>query len=155
MSALKEKIQKSVTEAMKAKNAVRLQTLRLMWNAIRKKEIDDRKDLTDADVEKTLLTMIKQVQESLDQAKTANRPEAVAEAEAEILLMKEFLPEAMPEAEVLKIIAGVIETMKASGAPMSGNAAMGAVMKQSMAIIGARAEGKVIQASVRKSLGMV
>lgn len=155
MSALKEKIQKSVTEAMKAKNAVRLQTLRLMWNAIRKKEIDDRKDLTDADVEKTLLTMIKQVQESLDQAKTANRPEAVAEAEAEILLMKEFLPEAMPEAEVLKIIASVIETMKASGAPMSGNAAMGAVMKQSMAIIGARAEGKVIQASVRKSLGMV
>lgn len=154
MSALKEKIQKNVTEAMKAKNATRLQTLRLMWNAIRKKEIDERKDLDDAGVEKTLLTMIKQVQESLDQAKAAGRADAVAEQEAEIAVMKEFLPQALPEAEVLKIVQGIVETMKAAGTPTTGNAAMGAVMKQAMANIGARAEGKVIQASVRKALGL-
>jgi len=154
VSELKAKIQKSTTEAMKARDAARLQTLRLMWNAIRKKEIDDRKDLTDAEVEKSLLTMIKQVQESLEQAKGANRPEAVAECEQEITVMKEFLPQALPEAEVLKIVASVVEKLKSSNSLPAGNAGMGMVMKQAMAEIGARAEGKVIQTAVRQALGM-
>lgn len=110
--------------------------------------------MTDPEVEKTLLTMIKQIQESLEQAKSAGRADAIAEAEAELLVIKEFLPEAMSEAEVMKIVTGVVESLKASGTLPAGNAGMGAVMKQSMATIGSRAEGKVIQASVRKALGM-
>ena len=153
MSALKAKIQKSITDAMKARDAVRLQTLRTVFNAIRKKEIDDRKDLNDAEVEKTLLTSIKQMQETLEQAKTANRPEMVAEAEQEIKTVKEFLPEAMSEAEVDQIISGIVEQLKSSGTLPAGNAGMGAVMKQSMALIGSRAEGKTIQAAVKKALG--
>ncbi|MBS1985697.1 MAG: GatB/YqeY domain-containing protein [Bdellovibrionales bacterium] len=154
MSLLKDKIQKSVGEAMKSKQAARLQTLRLIWNAIRKKEIDDRKDLDDAGVEKTILTMMKQVQESLEQAKSAARAEAIAESEAELLILKEFLPEALPESEVQKIVDGVAAALKAAGTLPAGGAGMGAVMKQAMVTIGSRAEGKVIQACVRKSLGM-
>ena len=151
---MKEKIQKATSEAMKAREAARLQTLRLVWNAVRKKEIDDRKDLTDAEVEKTLLTMIKQVQESLEQAKAANRADAIAESEAELKVIKEFLPEALPESEILKIVNGVVESLKASGTLPAGGAGMGAVMKQAMVTIGSRAEGKVVQACVRKALGM-
>ena len=153
MSALKAKIQQSITEAMKARNAVRLQTLRTLFNAIRKKEIDDRKDLVDAEVEKTLLTQIKQMQETLEQAKTAQRPETIAETEAEIAVVKEYLPEAMSEAEVEKIIRGVMEELKNAGTLPVGNAAMGVLMKASMSVIGSRAEGKVVQGTVKKVLG--
>lgn len=137
---------------MKAKDATRLQILRLMWNGVRKKEIDERKDLNDAEVEKTLLTQIKQINETLEQAKTAGRPEAVAEAENELRVLKEFLPEALPEAEVQKIVQGLFEKMKDS--LPAGNAGMGALMKAAMAEVGSRSEGKVIQGAVRKALGM-
>ncbi len=154
MSQLKDRIQKSMTEAMKAKDAPRLQTIRLIWNQIRKKEIDDRKDLVDGEIEKTLLTMIKQVQETLAQAQTAGRAESVQESEAEIKLIKEFLPEAMSQAEVQKIISGIVEGLKSSGKLPQGPAAMGAVMKESMAAIGSKAEGKVVQAAVKSALGL-
>lgn len=152
MSALKAKIQSSITEAMKARAATRLQTLRTLFNAIRKKEIDERKDLTDAEIEKTLLTQIKQLQETLEQAKTAGRPEMIAEAEAEIAIAKEFLPEAMSEADVEKIVRAELATLQAAGSFPAGNAGMGALMKAAMAVIGSRAEGKVVQATVRKVL---
>ena len=103
MSQLKAKIQKEMTDAMKAKDASRTQTLRLIFSAIRKKEIDTRQDITDSEVEKTLLTMTKQVQETLEQAKKANAAPTIAESEAELKIIKEFLPEALSETEVQKI----------------------------------------------------
>ncbi len=154
MSALKDKIQKSITEAMKAKNAPRLQSLRLMFNAIRKKEIDERKDLNDAEIEKTLQTMTKQVQETLAQAQSAGRADAVAEAQAEIQLIKEFLPESMSEADVLKQVFAIVEKLKSEGKLPQGGAAIGPAMKESMAAIGSKADGKVVQQAVRKALGI-
>jgi uncharacterized protein YqeY len=154
VSQLKDKIQKTITEAMKAKEAARLQTLRLIWNAVRKKEIDERKDLSDAEIEKALLTMIKQTQESLEQAKTANRPDTIAELEAEIQVIKTFLPQALSPAEVDRIVGAIADKLKSSGKLPSGGAAMGAVMKEAMEEIGSRSEGKIIQASVKKALGL-
>ncbi len=154
MSQLKARLQKSITETMKAKDAARLQVLRLMFNNIRKKEIDDRKDLTDAEVEKVFLTQIKQVQESLEQAKTAARAESIAEAELELKTIKEFLPEQLDAAAVEKIVSDVLVELKNTGALPAGGAAMGALMKATMAQVGSRAEGKLIQAAVKKSLGL-
>jgi uncharacterized protein YqeY len=151
---LKARIQKAMTEAMKAKDSARLQSIRLMWNAVRKKEIDDRKDLNDQDVEKLLLTMLKQTGESLDQAKSAGRADLQAEVEAEIAIIKEFLPEQLSEADVLKIIQGVVADLKAGGNLPEGAKAMGAVMKEAMAKVGGKAEGKVIQAAVKSALGL-
>ncbi len=152
MSTLKEKIQKATTEAMKAREAMRVQTLRTLFNAVRKKEIDERKDLSDTEVEKTLLTVLKQLQESLEQAKGAGRAEMAAEAEAEIKILKEFLPEQMGEADVQKAVAALAEKLRAAGTLPTGNAAMGALMKAAMAEIGSKAEGKIVQAAVRKAL---
>ena len=154
MSELKAKLQKSITETMKAKDAPRLQVLRLMFNNIRKKEIDDRKDLTDAEVEKVFLTQIKQTQESLEQAKSANRADAIAEAELELSTIKQFLPEQMAPEQVEKLVNDALAEIKAAGTLPQGGAAMGALMKAAMVKIGSRAEGKVIQAAVKKSLGL-
>ncbi len=154
MASLKEKIQKEMTEAMKAREAAKLQTMRLIWNGIRKKEIDDRKDLSDAEIEKVLLGMIKQVQETLEQAQKNARAETIAESEFEIKILKSFLPEAMTEAEVLKIVNDLAESGRSQGTLPAGNAAMGFLMKEAMVKIGSRSEGKIIQAAVRKALGL-
>lgn len=154
MSALKERIQKATTEAMKAKDAARVQTLRLAFNAIRKKEIDERKDLSDAEVEKTLLTMIKQINETLEQATKLGAKPTIDEASAELKVIKEFLPEALSEADVQKIVGGIVEKLKAAGGLPAGGAGLGAVMKAANAEIGSRSEGRLIQAAARKALGL-
>lgn len=141
-----------MTAAMKAKNPPRLQSIRAAWNAIRKKEIDTRVDLTDAEVEKALLTLLKQSQESLDQAKTANRPETVAEIEAEMNVLKEFLPKALSAEELAAVVAKIYEPLK--GKLPTGGAGMGMLMKAVMAEVGAQASGGDIQAQVKKTLGM-
>ena len=71
--SLKDTIKDSMTTAMKAKDSERLQYIRNIWAAIRKKEIDDRKDLTDTEIQKVVMNLSKQLQESLDQARTNNR----------------------------------------------------------------------------------
>lgn len=146
----KQEIQSAMTAAMKAKDAPRLQAIRGAWNAIRKKEIDTRVDLTDADVEKTLLTLLKQSQESLDQAKAAGRLETVAEVEAEMNVWKEFLPKALSAQELEAIVKKVFEAQK--GQLPAGGAGMGMLMKAVMAEVGARASGGEIQAQVKKVL---
>lgn len=151
---LKARLQKSMTEAMKAKDASRLQSIRLMWNALRKREIDDRKDLNDQDIEKILLTMIKQSTESLEQAKSAGRADLQAEVEKEISIIKEFLPEQMSEADVLNQIKNIVAELKAKGSLPEGAKAMGMVMKEAMAAVGSKAEGRVIQAAVKSALGL-
>lgn len=153
-SPLKAKIQKSMTDAMKAKDAPRLQVIRMIFSNIRKKEIDGRKDIDDAEVERTLLTQLKQTQETLEQATKAAAQATIDEANFEIKVIKEFLPESLSEADVLKIVQSVVDTLKAAGTLPAGGAAMGAVMKESMAKIGSRSEGKIIQGAVRKALGM-
>lgn len=148
----KQEIQSAMTAAMKAKDAPRLQAIRGAWNAIRKKEIDTRVDLTDADVEKALLTLLKQSQESLDQAKAAGRAETVAEVEAEMNVWKEFLPKALTSEELAATVAKIYESLK--GTLPAGGAGMGILMKAVMAEVGARASGGEIQAQVKKALGM-
>lgn len=144
----KQEVQSAMTAAMKAKNPPRLQAIRAAWNAIRKKEIDTRVDVTDADVEKTLLTLLKQSQESLDQAKAAGRGETVAEIETEMAVWKEFLPQALSPDELAATVAKIYESLK--GTLPAGGAGMGMLMKAVMAEVGARASGAEVQAQVKK-----
>ena len=150
--SLKEKIKEAMTNAMKAKEAERLQVIRNIWNAIRKKEIDDRKDLTDTEVEKVVLTLSKQLQESLDQAKTTGRADIAAEVEKEIAVLKAFLPEMLSSEEVAAAVKKIADELKAAGTLPAGNAAMGMLMKKTMEVVGSRADGKTVQEAVRKAL---
>lgn len=150
--ALKEKIKEEMTAAMKAKDAVRLQSIRNIWNAIRKKEIDDRKDLTDTEVEKVLMTLTKQITESLEQAKTTGRADIADEVEKELKVFKEFLPEMMSPEKLLEVVTRIVCELKSAGTLPAGNAGMGQVMKKTMEEVGSKAEGKSVQEAVRKAL---
>jgi uncharacterized protein len=153
MSALKAKLQSAQVTAMKAREAQKVQAIRNIMAAIKKKEVDERVELKDADIEKILLTMTKQVQESLDQAKGAGRAETVAECEFEMAVIKSFLPEQMSEAEVNALVKTIADDLKKSGGLPAGNAGMGALMKACREKIGSKADGRIIQAAVKAQLG--
>jgi uncharacterized protein YqeY len=122
--------------------------------AIQKKEIELKKEpLDNPEVEKVLLTMGKQLGETVDQAKGAGRAEMAAAAEAEIVILKEFLPQQLSHAEVDAEVAAIVAELKSKGALPQGGAAMGAVMKAVMAKLGSKSDGKLIQAAVKKALG--
>ncbi len=151
--SLKATLQSAVTTAMKARESARLQVLRTIMSGIKKKEVDDRKELTDAEVQKILQNIEKQARETLEQAKAGGRTEAQAEVEFEISIVQEFLPKQMGEAELESTVRSLHDTLKSAGKLPAGGAGMGALMKEVMAAVGARSDGKAIQAAVKKVLG--
>ncbi|MEZ4814863.1 MAG: GatB/YqeY domain-containing protein [Bdellovibrionota bacterium] len=150
--SVKEQIKNAMTAAMKSKEAERLQAIRNIWGALRKKEIDDRKDLTDAEVQKLVMNLTKQLQETIAQAKTTGRDDLADESLKELAVLKEFLPEMMTAEELIKVVTTLHADLKAAGTLPEGNAAMGILMKKTMEAVGSRAEGKAVQEAVRKVL---
>ena len=97
-SLLEALVSQQVVVALKAHDAVRTGTLRLIKNALKNKTIEKREALTQAESEQVLATMIKQRRDSIDQFTKGNRPELAAIEAAEILVIEEFLPKALDEA---------------------------------------------------------
>ncbi len=142
-------------KALKAHDAERTGTLRLIKTALKNKIIEKRADLTKAEEEQTLATMIKQRRDSIEQFTKGNRPELAAKEAAEITVIEEFLPKALDEAALKALVAATVdEITTASGAKPSAKE-MGQVMKAVQAKIaatGARAEGRVVSELVKAAL---
>lgn len=114
-STLKSRIQEDVKAAMRAGDKTRLGTLRLITAAIKQVEVDDRKELSESNVIAVLDKMCKQRRESIEQYSKAGRADLVAVEEAELALIKEYLPRAMTDAEIAALIdAAIRETGAAS-----------------------------------------
>ncbi len=126
MSALKTRIADAVKDAMRAKAAERLSTLRLLQAAIKQREIDERIELTDADVTAIIEKQIKQRRESIAAYEQAGRTETAAQETAEMAVLKEFLPEAASEEEVAAAIDAAMSQVQALG--ITGAPAMGKIM---------------------------
>ena len=88
---LEARISKQVVTAMKAHDAERTQTLRLIKNALKNKAIEKRESLTAAEEQQALATMVKQRRDSIEQFTNGNRPELAAKEAAEIVVIEEFL----------------------------------------------------------------
>ena len=152
---LAAQIQKKVIEALKAKDAERTQTLRLIVNSLKNKAIEKREPLTQTEGEQVLASMIKQRRDSIEQFTQGNRPELAAKEAAEIVVIEEFLPKALDEAGVAKLVAEAIAGVEASLGKKPTPKEMGPVMKAVQAKIqasGARAEGRTVSELVKKSL---
>lgn len=153
--ALEAQISKQIVTAMKARDAERTGTLRLIKTALKNKAIEKRGPLTPAEEQQTLATMIKQRRDSIEQFTKGNRPELAAKEAAEITIIEEFLPKALDEAGLRALVTEVIaEHAKAAGhAPAPKD--MGPVMKAVQARLqqsGARAEGRVVSEIVKQAL---
>src|ERR1700745_4435515 len=92
--ALEAQVSQLVVAAMKAHDAERTQTLRLIKNALKNKAIEKRAALSAAEEQQALATMIKQRRDSIEQFTKGNRPELAAKEAAEIIVIEEFMPKA-------------------------------------------------------------
>ncbi len=148
--SLKQTISDEVKNAMRAKDSARLSTLRFLQAAIKQREVDERKDLSDAEVTAILEKQVKQRRESIAAYEQAGRTETAEQEKAEILVLQAFLPKAATPEEVAAAIAQAIDQAKADGA--QGPAIMGramATLKQSLA---GRAEMSQVSQQLKQAL---
>jgi len=144
----KEKLQKALKDAMRANDPVRKRTLRMALSAIQLAEVDTRKELDDSAVIAILQKEIKSREESIQDANKAGRPDLVDEAQAEMAILNEFLPEQLSPEELEAIVQ---ETIQEVGA--SSMREMGEVMKVLIPRLQGRATGSQASQVVRKFLG--
>src|SRR5580704_14317197 len=118
--ALEIAVNQQVIIAMKAHDGERTTTLRLIKNALKNKAIEKREQLTPAEEQAALATMIKQRRDSIEQFTKGNRPELAAKEAGEIAVIEEFLPKAMDEAGLNALVAAVLaELAAAAGKPLT------------------------------------
>jgi uncharacterized protein YqeY len=147
MSSLAERITADTTAAMKARDAVRLSTLRLLRSEIKYAEIANLRPATDEDVLAVIRKAVKQRQDAIEQYERGGRPEMAAQEAAEAAILQSYLPATLDTSAIRQVVRDVIAQSGASGPP-----AMGTVMRAAMEQLRDRADGRAIQAVVREEL---
>jgi uncharacterized protein YqeY len=153
--ALEKIVDQQIIVAMKAHEAERLGTLRLIKNSLKNKAIEKREAPTQAESEQVLASMIKQRRDSIDQFTKGNRPELAAKEAAEIVIIEEFLPKALDATALGELIESVVKEIAAASGSKPTPKEMGQVMKAvqaRLAASGARAEGRAVSDLVKKAL---
>jgi len=154
-TALEKTVDQQIIVAMKAREAERLGTLRLIKNSLKNKAIEKRAPLTEAEEQQTLATMIKQRRDSIEQFTKGNRPELAAKEAAEITIIEEFLPKALDAAGLQAIVTEAVEAHAVATGAKPGAKEMGPIIKAVQARIqasGLRAEGKLVSDAVKAAL---
>ena len=152
---LEKAVDQKIIVAMKAREAERLTTLRLIKNSLKNKAIEKRAALTTQESEQTLATMIKQRRDSIEQFTNGNRPELAAKEAAEIVVIEEFLPKALDEVALKAIVAEAIEAYSTASGAKPTLKEMGPIIKAVQAKLqasGLRAEGKLVSDAVKAAL---
>lgn len=133
---------------MKARQELRLSTLRMVKSALKNKEIEKRASLDEKEEMQVLATLIKQRHDANEQFIKGNRPELAAKELDEIVFIEAYLPKAVGATEIDAAVREVIADM---GAPTAKE--MGTIMKNVMArFAGARVDGKQVSEAVKKAL---
>lgn len=148
--SLKEKLANDMKEAMKAREAgkERLSVIRLVRGAIRQIEIDQRVELDDEGVLAVISKEVKQRRDSIEEFKKGGREDLVAQNEADVAILMEYLPAQLSEAEVKALVD---EAVAAVGAKDPKD--MGKVMKELMPKVKGKADGKLVNQLVKAAIG--
>jgi len=145
--SLKDQIKSDVKDAMRAKEIIKRNTLRNIQAAIKQIEVDERRDVTDTDVESILMKYLKQREDTKIQFADAGRDDLVEKEDAEIAIVKVYLPEPMNDDELESVLKEVIASVGAESMKD-----MGKVMGAAKSTIGSRADGGRINQMVKKLL---
>ena len=143
----KSKLTQSLKDAMRAKDELRKRTIRLTMAAIKNAEIDKRSELEEPAVLAILQKEVKSCRETIEGAQRANRPDLIAEAEAEIAILEEYLPQPLTSDELESLAR---EAVAESGAASPRE--MGNVMRILIPRVQGRADGKEASQIVRRLL---
>jgi len=145
--SLKATITDDMKAAMRARDTARLSTIRLLLAAIKQREVDERKEMTDADVLAIIDKMQKQRKDSIAQFEAGHRPDLADAERAEVAVLAAYQPQAMSDAEIDAAIAAAIA---ATGA--AGPAGMGKVMAELKPRLAGRADMSAVSARVKAKL---
>lgn len=144
MDQLKERIKDDMKASMKSGAKVRLGVIRMILAAIKQVEVDERIELDDARIITVLDKMLKQRRESIKQYTDAGRLDLSAVEEAEVVVIQEFLPQALTEAEIDQMVVAAIAETGASSIKE-----MGAVMALLRPQMLGRADMAVVSARIK------
>ncbi len=145
--SLKDRIKSDIKDAMRAKDVAKKDTLRNIQAAIRQIEIDERRDLSDNDIETVLVRYVKQREDAKAQFEQAGRDDLVTKEQYEIDLVKGYLPEPMSEDEIRDLVSEIISKVSASSMKD-----MGRVMGEVKKLAGSRADGATVSKIVKSIL---
>ena len=146
--SLNQRIIQELKAATKAKDAVRMNTLRMLRAAIKNREIELRTELEDQEILRVIRTQVKQHRDSIRHFKEAGRSDLTKKEEQELTILMSFMPEQLSEEAIAQMVAQVIEELGAKDM-----ADMGRVMKRLMGgKLASSADGKLVNEIVRKQL---
>ena len=148
--SLVQQIDRDMIAAMKAHDAERTSTLRMVKAALKNREIEKREALTDAEAQQVFTTMIKQRRDSIEQFQKGNRPELAAKEAREIVVIESYLPQTASDEQMRQLID------EALAGQTFGPREMGAAMKAVQARVqasGLRADGRRLSELVKARLG--
>jgi uncharacterized protein len=145
---LKDQITSDMTAAMKAKDAARTSTLRMLKAAIMNREKEGGDALTDEDVTKLLRSQMKQRRDSIEQYQKGGRQDLVDKEQAEVAIIETYLPQGASQEDIDRAVGSAIAETGASSMKD-----IGAVMKAAMAkLAGKNADGKAVSETVKSKL---
>jgi len=146
--SLRDRLTEDLKLAMKSRDQLRMDVIRMIKTAVVNKEIELKKDLDDAELSRVMTTLIKQRRESVEQFEKAQRTELAEKERQEITIIEAYLPKALSAQELEQVVVAVVAETGARSLKE-----MGAVMKAVMArLAGQAVDGKQISDLVRSKL---
>ena len=145
--SLKEQLTKELKSAMRSKDKLSLTLIRSIKSEVKYKEVELKKELTDEEIISVIMKMVKSRKDSVEQYKKANRDDLAKDEQLEIDGLSKYLPKELTDDELEKIILA-----KKEEHGFSSMKDMGKLMKESLAEIAGRADGKKVSTIVRKVL---
>lgn len=147
ISPLKERLQNELKEAMRARNRVVVETIRFINAALKQREVDERIELTDADVLALLDKLVKQRRDSIAQFQQGGRADLVAKEQAQLDIVLSFMPQALTSTELESLIRSALVEVGAKSM-----ADMGKVMACLKPQIQGRADLSVVSTKIKALL---
>ena len=148
MTSLSQRLDQAFKEALRGKQAVALSTLRMLKTAVRHREVDLKRQVTEEELQAVIATQVKQRREAISEYTKAGRPDLAHKEEEELSVLLSFLPPQLSQEELEAEVSRIIQEVGATG-PKD----LGKVMKSAMAHLTGRADGKAVQEIVRRHLG--
>ncbi|HXX76833.1 MAG TPA: GatB/YqeY domain-containing protein [Nitrospiraceae bacterium] len=146
--SLRDRLADDLKQAMKSRDQLRMDVIRMIKAAVLNKEVELKKDLDDAEMSRVMTTMIKQRKESVEQFEKGNRAELAAKERREIAIIEAYLPQALSPDQLVGVVEAVIRDVGATSVKD-----MGTVMKVVMArLAGQTVDGKQVSDLVRSKL---
>jgi len=145
---LRDRLTEDLKQAMKSRDQLRMDVIRMIKAAVLNKEVELKKDLDDAEMSRVMTSMIKQRKESVAQFEKGNRAELAAKERQEIAIIEAYLPEALTPDQLTGVVEAVIRDTGATS-PKDIGAVMKAVMAQ---LAGQAVDGKQVSELVRSKL---